>query len=403
MQPSPVGRLLILEDDPSVGNVIRLVASTCGFDARVVTQPAPFFTFIDDWDPTHIALDLGMPEMDGVQVLAKLGALSCRAEIIITSGMGSRVLDAAGRSASEHGLNVVGVLAKPFLAGALRSMLLSTREADAGPASPATRRKPVVAAAANAADLRFALEHSQLQVHYQPKIDCVRGVLAGFEALVRWEHPQMGLIMPEQFIAIAERHGLIDALTDRVLENSLSWFSEQFLTHAGVTLSINLSAKSLRDGGLVERIHAPCRKWGMPAERLIFEVTESSAMEDPIAALDLLTRIRMKGYQLSIDDFGTGYSSMLQLVRMPFSEIKVDKSFVMSATRSTESRAVVKSIVDLGRSMGLRSTAEGIEDAEAMALVKELGCDYAQGYWIGRPMSGDAILEWVAQGAWPAW
>jgi EAL domain-containing protein (putative c-di-GMP-specific phosphodiesterase class I) len=119
-------------------------------------------------------------------------------------------------------------------------------------------------------------------------------------------------------------------------------------------------------------------------------------MESPVAGLDMLTRLRMNGFQLSIDDFGTGYSSMLRLVRMPFTEIKVDKSFVISATRSVESRAVVRSIVDLGRSLGLKSAAEGVEDALTLEVLQQMGCDFAQGYWIGRPMEADAIPAWIA-------
>jgi len=133
----------------------------------------------------------------------------------------------------------------------------------------------------------------------------------------------------------------------------------------------------------------------VPPERLIFELTETSAMEDPVASLSLLTRLRMKGFQLSLDDFGTGYSSMLQLVRLPFSEIKVDRSFVMTAARSQESRTVIRSVVDLGRSLGLKSTAEGVEDAQTLGYLNEVGCDLAQGYFIARPMPAEQAAAWA--------
>jgi EAL domain-containing protein (putative c-di-GMP-specific phosphodiesterase class I) len=160
-------------------------------------------------------------------------------------------------------------------------------------------------------------------------------------------------------------------------------------------LSVNLSASSLHDRKLVERIIACCNRYRVPPGRLIFELTETGAMENPTAALEMLTRLRLNGFRLSIDDFGMGHSSMLQLVRMPFTEIKVDKSFVMSATHSNESRAVIKSIVELGRSLGLQSAAEGVEDAGTLELVQQLGCDFAQGYFIGRPMAGDAVAHWM--------
>lgn len=393
------GRLLILEDDPGVGNVIRIIAQASGLDARVVVQPEPFFDAVDSWRPTHIALDLVMPDMDGVQVLGELGRRKCPADIIITSGMGSRVLDAAGRSASERGLHVVGVLSKPFSAGALRELLAPKPSPLQAPGNGRSEPEPATELAVSVDVFRSALANRQFEVHYQPKIDCVRGELAGFEALVRWAHPQRGLIPPIQFIPFAEAQGLINDLTDLVLEESLEWFaasSRAGQIAPGVTLSINLSAISLHDVALVARISGRCERHGVPPDRLIFEVTETSAMRDPIAALDILTRMRVKGFQLSIDDFGTGYSSMLQLVRLPFSEIKVDKSFVMSALASVESRAVVKSIIELGRSLQLKSAAEGVENAATLELLRDFGCDFAQGYWIGRPMGGRDIAGWMA-------
>jgi EAL domain-containing protein (putative c-di-GMP-specific phosphodiesterase class I)/ActR/RegA family two-component response regulator len=411
------GRMLILEDDPGVGNVIRMIATACGLESHVVAQPETFFATVDAWQPDYIALDLVMPDMDGVQVLGELGRRLCAADIIITSGMGSRVLDAAGRSAQEHGLKVIGLLAKPFSATALRDLLEPknprpragverTPDAVTGAAvtgaavtDPAVKGPALTGPALTVRNFRAALESKHFRVHYQPKIDCADGGLAGFEALVRWARPNGVLIMPGEFVSFAETHGLINELTDAVLEQALLWFGDWLERHpgeSGVSLSINISATSLQDGTLVDRIARYCEQSVIPPERLIFEITETSAMRNPVVALAMLTRMRVKGFQLSIDDFGTGYSSMLQLVRMPFSEVKVDKSFVMSAIESAESRAVIKSIVDLGRSLGLKSAAEGVENAETFDLLRELGCDFAQGYWIARPMSGGDVAAWIA-------
>jgi EAL domain-containing protein (putative c-di-GMP-specific phosphodiesterase class I) len=405
------GRLLIFDDDPGVGNIIRLIAEKSGLAARLVTHPEDFFRAVGEWRPTHITIDLVMPDMDGVQVLVELAARKCKANVIITSGMGGRVLDAAGRSANDHGLNIVGVLAKPFGTAAMQELLLQPAGAapGAGTALTGLQVRGHQPGEITVAEVRRGIENHELRVAYQPKVECATGQLAGFEALVRWSHPQRGLIMPERFIPLAEKHGLINALTDEVLEQSLDWFSGYLIDTADpgnaapagaprsrVSLSINLSATALKDRSMVEDITARCARRGVPPERLIFELTETSAMEDPVKSLELLTRMRMKGFRLSIDDFGTGYSSMLQLVRMPFSEIKVDKSFVMSGTRSKESLAVVKSIVDLGRSLGLTSTAEGVEDPDMFEYLKRVGCDFAQGYWIGRPMNRDAAETWAA-------
>jgi EAL domain-containing protein (putative c-di-GMP-specific phosphodiesterase class I)/FixJ family two-component response regulator len=394
------GRLLILEDDASVGKMIRMIAVAAGFEVRLAANSDAFFAEFDLWQPTHIALDLVMPDMDGVQVLEALGRRHCAADIIITSGMGSRVLDAAKRSANEHGLHVVGLLAKPFPAAALRALLIAKLPAETPILKHAeTAGSSVDRATVTDASLRAAIGNGHIAVEYQPKVTCFDGRLAGFEALARWKHPQIGLIMPDHFVPFAEVHGLIDALTDEVLEQSLSWFGAQSFDDARnprISLSINLSAASLQDGAFLDRIIGCCRRSGVLPDRVIFEVTETSAMQNPIAALDMLTRMRMQGFELSIDDFGTGYSSMLQLVRLPFSEIKIDKSFTMSAISSPESRAVVKSIVDLGRSLGLKSAAEGVEDAPTLALLRDIGCDFAQGYFIGIPMGGEALAGWIA-------
>jgi len=403
------GRLLIFDDDPGVGNIIRLIAEKSGLSARLVTHPEDFFRAVGEWRPTHITIDLVMPDMDGVQVLVELAARNCKANVIITSGMGGRVLDAAGRSASDHGLNIVGVLAKPFGTAAMQELLLQPGGPAAAGARASLREPDRQSGEITVAELSRGIENHELRVAYQPKVECATGHLAGFEALVRWSHPQRGLIMPERFIPLAEKHGLITALTDEVLDQSLDWFSTYLIVTAAsanavractprsdVSLSINLSATALKDRSMVEDITARCARRSVPPERLIFELTETGAMEDPVKSLELLTRMRMKGFRLSIDDFGTGYSSMLQLVRMPFSEIKVDKSFVMSGTRSKESLAVVKSIVDLGRSLGLTSTAEGVEDPGMFEYLKRVGCDFAQGYWIGRPMNRDAAETWAA-------
>jgi len=408
------GRLLILDDDPAVGNTIKSMAALSGFDSRAEVNSESFFRVLDEWSPTHIALDLVMPDMDGVQVLLELAKRRCEARIIITSGMGSRVLGAARRSGHEHGLNIVGVLSKPFMASSFRELLLAASKPASAEASGAVCSGSVEEAGSgfeiSVRELNRALANRELQVVYQPKVHCATGGVAGFEALARWDHPRYGLLMPDQFIPFAESSGLIDRLTDDLLDQALDWLSGQFCafaatgaTHppdrprADFSMSFNVSAKNLRDPSFVDRVTRRCHDRNIDPARMIFELTETSAMEDPVTSLASLTRMRMKGFQLSIDDFGTGYSSMLQLVRLPFSEIKVDKSFVTTMRQSRESRTVVKSIVDLGRSLGIKVAAEGVEDAEILEYLKQIGCDLAQGYFIGRPMSGDQTEQWMTR------
>lgn len=377
-----------------IGTTIQVIAEASGAAACLTTEPEAFFRALADWQPTHVCTDLNMPTMDGLQVLAALAKRGCTAQIIISSGVGQRVLEAAARSGAEQGLQMGGVLPKPFTPTDLRRLLQSE-------VPPVTAPAPLRAETAFHPDqkaLELALARRELTVAYQPKVDCASGRLAGLEALVRWQHPVHGTIGPDRFIQLAEDVGLIDALTLQVLDMSLGWFVPWRATraeHEGLTMSVNLSARSLGSSSLVSELHHRCQAAGLPTSRLVLELTETAAMDNPGLALELLTRLRVQGFQLSIDDFGTGYSSMVQLVRLPFSEVKVDRSFVMTAARSEESQAVIRSIIGLGHSLGMRVTAEGVEDAVALSYLRDAGCDQAQGYYIGRPMPAADLETWA--------
>ncbi len=385
------GRLLILDDEPAVGQTIAYIAAESGLDAIATTRAPDFFRELDRWCPTHIALDLIMPGLDGVEIIRMLGDRHCPAHLIITSGIGGRVLDAARRSAAEHGLCVTGVVSKPFSPRDLRAAL-AFHPQTALPADNAIA--PAAAFQVTAAELRRALNQGELDVAYQPSVDCATLALVGFEALARWRHPVAGVILPDHFIPLAESTGLIDELTEQVVSQSLVWLSRHFPADT-LGLAINISPRSLLNLKLGDRALQLSRRQGIAPERLTFELTESSAMEDPVKSLHLLTRLRAQGFQLALDDFGTGYSSMRQLVRLPFSELKVDKSFVIGAMESRESRTVIKSVVDLGHSLGLRVSAEGVEEAETLAFLTSLGCVRAQGFFLARPMFGDDVPGWA--------
>jgi EAL domain-containing protein (putative c-di-GMP-specific phosphodiesterase class I)/ActR/RegA family two-component response regulator len=387
-------RLLILDDEAAVGKVIRTIAEGFGLKAQAATVPAEFFALIEQWNPTHIALDLVMPEMDGVQVLTELAKRRCNARIIITSGVGGKVLEAARRAAGENGLRIVGVLSKPFHSGTLRSLLF---ESETGVFPAISEHTRLVAPELTEDELRAALDRDELELAFQPKVRCTDGVPVGFEALVRCRRAE-GLVMPAHFVPLAERTGMIDALTEAVLRKALAWMCSGF-PRASLSIAVNISARNLVDQDLADRIFGHCERAGLAPACLTLELTESSAMGDPVRSLELLTRLRVRGFHLAIDDFGTGYSSMVQLVRLPFSEIKVDKSFVMEVTRSAEARAVVRSVIDLGHSLGLTAVAEGVEDAATLEFLRSVNCDLAQGYFVAPPMPGPQAEQWIA--AWP--
>jgi EAL domain-containing protein (putative c-di-GMP-specific phosphodiesterase class I)/FixJ family two-component response regulator len=387
--------ILILDDDAAVGQTIQWIAESLGFEAEFVTRPEEFFQRLDRMCPDIITIDLVMPELDGVEIMRLLAERKCRAKIVISSGMGSRVLEAAQRSALEHGLSILGVISKPISKEALHLLVGDGSECDQLPWIEEQSAYGEVFEITRQ-DLQNALDRHEFILAYQPKIECRSGLTVGFEALVRWKHPDRGIVMPNDFIPLAENAGLIDPLTEQIFEQSLEWFSQSF-PQSNPKLSLNISAKSLVDIQMADNLSALCQRFQIDTERVVLELTETSAMVDPILSLDLLTRLRVKGFHLSIDDFGTGFSSMVQLVRLPFSEIKVDRSFVMQAPHSSESRSVIKSIVELGHSLGLLVTAEGVENLKTLDYLNSLGCDLAQGYFIARPMPGEAACNWVEQ------
>lgn len=399
----PPHRLLVLDDDPATGATICRIAQFSGAEAFYAADAETFFRQLEEWLPDTLALDLVMPGKDGVEVMAELGLRGCKANIIITSGVGSRVLNAASRAASDKGLNIIGVLAKPFSAASLRELL----ELSSSAINRSSTTRNTAAPDVNDTDLRLAIEHHQIHYALQPKFNCPTGTLAGFEVLARWTHPQKGMIPPDLFIARAEALDLIDELTRQVSEQALQWLSHidtgelpaytASYLKSQTTLSINLSALLLGNAELFEWMAWRCQEHGIEPERIIFEITETSAMKDPAQSLENLTRLRMQGFRLSIDDFGTGYSSMLQLVRLPFSEIKVDKTFVINAASSAESRAVIRSVIELGHSLGLTATAEGVEDMATLDFLRSIHCNQVQGFLISRPQAPDRVMPWFTK------
>ncbi len=235
------------------------------------------------------------------------------------------------------------------------------------------------------ADLSRALVEGELVLHYQPKCD-LAGTVLGVEALVRWQHPVRGLVPPMEFIPVAERTGLVHPLTEQVLDMALvqarSWADQG----RPLPVAVNISTRSLLQPGFAEQVLAALGTHGVPAERLGLEITETTIMEDPETALEVLGRLAAAGVRLSIDDFGTGYSSLAYLKRLPVHELKIDRTFVAALTSSARDRVIVDSTIALGNRLGLEVVAEGVEDAATLAELDRLGCRVAQGYLLGRPV-----------------
>jgi diguanylate cyclase (GGDEF)-like protein len=246
-------------------------------------------------------------------------------------------------------------------------------------------------------ELRRAIDHQQLILHYQPKVNAHTGQMLGVEALVRWQHPEHGLLPPGEFIPLAERTGLIGPLTNYVLDAALRQCRDWRQAGHELAVAVNVSARSLLDLAFPDQIAGLLARWELPARLLVVEITESTIMADPTHALEILSRLNIMGVQVAIDDFGTGYSSMAHLKTLPVHELKIDRSFVSQMTSDTRDAVIVRSTVDLGRNLGLRVVAEGVEDVVTLRELDALGCNAIQGYYISRPVPGDDLIHWLEQ------
>jgi EAL domain-containing protein (putative c-di-GMP-specific phosphodiesterase class I) len=251
-------------------------------------------------------------------------------------------------------------------------------------------------------NLEQALADQRLYMLYQPKVSLRDGTLTRVEALVRWDDPELGSIEPSRFIPLAEQHGLIDDLTQwglrTILRQWVDWRDEGIDT----CVAFNISALSLEHLDFPDLVERMCRALDVPTDRLVLELTEG-ATQPLIKLMDTLTRFRIKGIGLAIDDFGTGYSSLMQLRQLPFTEVKIDQSFVRDAVRSRDCRLIIQSVAELAHGLGLIATAEGIETIDQLRLARELGCDLVQGFLISPPLDADALKAWKQKfrKAWP--
>lgn len=255
---------------------------------------------------------------------------------------------------------------------------------------------PIVGPFALAGDLRHAIDHGELVLHYQPKVDLKTGELKGVEALIRWYHPTLGLLMPDTFVPLAERTGWVEAITIRILDIALERVATWRKRGLDLPVSVNLSAVSLHNEHLPDEVGAMLEKWGVPAEFLTLELTESAIISDAKLANAIARRLNDMGVKISIDDFGSGFTSFAYVRAMPVSEVKIDKSFVQSMGSCAEDKVIVRLIVELGHTLGLDIVAEGIENADTLALLSEIGCGYGQGFHISRALDPAAIETWVA-------
>ncbi|GGY22292.1 EAL domain-containing response regulator [Paludibacterium paludis] len=385
-------RICVLDDDPFMLSL--LTGLLTGLGATAIETAASGLDVLDDIArgdaPELILADLNMPEMDGVEFVRKLAEYRYRGALIPVSGEDQRLLRAMCILIQAHHISVLGYLQKPVSRERLGDLL--------GHWAPGRDTRPETSRRSYSANrIMAAIRNGELVNHYQPKVELATGNVIGVETLVRWRHPQDGMVYPDQFIAVAEASGVIERLTGWVLNEALAQSRRWSLAGIDLRMAVNVSMNNLASISFTDFVTEEAQCACVPPARLVLEVTESRLMRDPRAPLEILTRLRLKRFGLSIDDFGTGHSSLRQLCDIPFDELKIDKSFVHRAWEDETSRAVVAVSQGLARQLGMKVVGEGVEDREDWDFLRCAGCDHAQGYFIARPMPAEEFLAWLGE------
>ncbi|MEJ0006223.1 MAG: EAL domain-containing response regulator [Steroidobacteraceae bacterium] len=339
--------------------------------------------------PDLLIIDLEMPTMDGPELLTRLRALGVESPIIVASSRERALLHSVQDMGGGMGLCVIGALQKPLRLEALSAILRNwDNVAD-------KRKQSASAMPLDPEALRTGIDRGEIVVHYQPQIAVHTGELHGVEALARWNHPTLGLVHPDHFIPIAEEHNLIHKLTLQVMNQAMLQTAMWNAQGMDLSVAINLSPSLLESPELLQEIAGLQQCYGLRAERVVLEITETSLMRDLSVALAVLTRLRLRGFGLSLDDYGTGFSSMQQLARIPFTELKIDRSFVHGVHERESVQVMLRSALEMAMRLGLNTVAEGVESLEDWRLLQEYGCTFVQGWLMGKAMPAPEVADWA--------
>lgn len=382
--------LLILDDEGDDAHIIATEAQSLGFEVRIFDDAKQFLAAFLEEEPSHLAIDILMPGVHGVELLQTLAQHQCQSAIILTSGIGTAALPAVQLAAIQYQLNIRGILHHPFHQHILRNMLSDQVSVDlhAHTGHDISTQSLIV----DAETIEEAIRQHEFALYYQPQIDLVNGKVIGFEGLLRWHHPVMGVKLPELFIPVAEKTGHIDLLTQIVIETGF-----HFIRSLGnaLSFSMNISPNSIQNQAFANTLVNACQASDLPPERVMLELTETATTEDPDKAQHALAKLREEGFKLSIDDFGNNNSSVSRLANLPFTSLKIDKSLVTTMEISSKSRKVVASTLKLAESLNIETIAAGIENTMAAIGLRELGCRYGQGYYFARPMDQATTVHWL--------
>jgi len=384
-------KILVLDDETFMLKLISRVLSNLGYSdvSSFAGGVAALESFKSPNSPPDlILLDLNMPEMDGIEFIRHLVELRYTGSLILISGEDERMLVTAERLVRSQKISVLGYIHKPIKPEVLSALLKQWK--------PHSKDASHVSNKVYEADaVRAAINNSELVNYYQPKVMVSTGRVVGVETLVRWRHPEDGMVFPDQFIGVAETHGLIDDLTRVVLTDALA--QTRLWLDAGMALrvAVNVSMDNLKALGFPDFVAGLAANAGVSPQVVVLEVTESRLMEDLRVSLEILMRMRLKRFRLSIDDFGTGHSSLSQLRDIPFDELKIDQGFVHGAYNNERVRAIYNASLSLARQLGMGVVAEGVEDRDDWNFLCLTGCELAQGYFIAKPMPAADLPAWM--------
>jgi len=375
----PVPHLLIVDDQRLDRTIASHAATRSGFQVTGAASIGEVRGMLESGDRfDFVMLDLSLGNEDGLELLPLIARFNNTAVVVLASSFDGRILAASQRLASGLGLLVAGVLRKPILPAALQRLL---HQVPHGPIAPGDAMQVMPPD-----QISLAIAAGQITPWFQPKISLVTGAIVGAEALARWVRTDGKSVPPAAFIPVAEQCGMIGALTDSILDQALTAYAGWRLTRPDCWVAVNISPLLLDDPALTDRIEQKLQAHGVPPGALVLEVTESYGIPDTSCATEILTRLRIRGVNLSIDDFGTGHSGLLSLVRMPFNEMKIDQAFVREAVYNRDALKVVRASASLGQELGLNVVAEGVETEVMAHIVQEAGCHVGQGWLYGRPV-----------------
>jgi EAL domain-containing protein (putative c-di-GMP-specific phosphodiesterase class I)/ActR/RegA family two-component response regulator len=373
---------LVVDDDAGLRKFGEMMVEAAGFRPETAASGVEALAMMQRLDPAVVLLDLQMPGKDGIDVMHGMAAAKCTAKLVIFSGNDRRTLEVSAEIARQRGLTVVASFKKPVAADKLRQVLNGLS---------------LELCPFDEARLRECLEQDMLRLHYQPKIDLVTREICGVEALLRCQDASGRSISPESILAIAEQCGAVDEISQAIFAAAIQQRADWSKAGLDLGMAVNLSARGAMNPDLPDRLFDLCVKAQVPPEAITVELTETAVMNDSLLAMETLVRLRLRGFELSIDDFGTGYSSLVRLQQLPFSELKIDKSFVTTRQKSPENSVIIRTLAQLAQNLDLKCVVEGVEDEATLDFVASLGCNSAQGYFMSPALPPDGVPRFVKE------